>query len=412
MRDILTALAGLVILILAAALIAPPFIPWEAYRSTFDAALGRSLGVEAQSDGRLEVRLLPSPRLRIDHLRLATGRDRPSLDARFVKAEIALTPLLSGEIRFTETRIGRGEVTLPMNEAGSFLPPPALGEGRDLAVEDLRVSQLLVTTRVAATGRTDQVYAENVRLSAPRLAGPWRAEGTVETVPFRLTTGVPAPDGAVPVKLGAGGDTVPRLDLDARVSVAPGPEGGGVPEASGTARLVVGPPAQAAGAALPVSVQGAFKAKGRLATFETLNVEVPGETPLRFAGRGSLDLAAARATMSLEARRLDLDGFLMSATGQALLGRGLSTASMPGTLALDVAVDNLTLAREDWSGAALSAVLRPSGAVTLRRLAGTAAGGLKLALDGDVTPSGGFSGHAAVDAPPRTGWRASSTGWA
>ncbi len=151
-RDILTALAGLVILILAAALIAPPFIPWEAYRSTFDAALGRSLGVEAQSDGRLEVRLLPSPRLRIDHLRLAAGRDKPSLDARFVKAEIALTPLLSGEIRFTETRIGRGEVTLPMTEAGSFLPLPSLAEGRDLAVEDLRVSQLLVTTRVAATG--------------------------------------------------------------------------------------------------------------------------------------------------------------------------------------------------------------------------------------------------------------------
>ncbi len=403
-RDILTALAGLVILILAAALVAPPFIPWEAYRSTFDAALGRSLGVEAHSDGRLEVRLLPSPRLRIDHLRLAAGRDRPSLDARFVKAEIALTPLLSGEIRFTETRIGRGEITLPMTEAGGLLPLPALGEGRDLAVEDLRVSQLLVTTRVAATGRTDQVYAETVRLSAPRLAGPWRAEGSVETVPFRLTTGAAGPDGSVPVKLGLGGDTVPRLDLDARVSVAAGPEGGGVPEASGTARLVVGPPAQVAGAALPFSVQGAFKAKGRLATFESLTVEVPGEAPLRFAGRGSLDLATARATMSLDARRLDLDGFLMSATGQALLGRsllghGLSPAALPGTLALDIAVDSLTLAREDWSGAAVSAVFRPSGAVTLRRLAGTAAGGLTLALDGDVTPSGGFSGHAAVDAP-------------
>ncbi|WP_288587777.1 AsmA family protein, partial [uncultured Methylobacterium sp.] len=199
MRDILTALAGLVILILAAALVAPPFIPWEAYRGSLDAALSRSLGLEARSDGRLEIRLLPSPRLRVDHLRLAAGRDRASLDARFVKAEIALTPLLSGEIRFTETRIGRGEVTLPTTEAGALLPLPALaGEGRDLAVEDLRVAQLLVTTRVAATGRTDQVYAETVRLSAPRLAGPWRAEGRVEGVAFRLTTGEPGPDGAVP----------------------------------------------------------------------------------------------------------------------------------------------------------------------------------------------------------------------
>ncbi|KMO13475.1 AsmA family protein, partial [Methylobacterium indicum] len=400
MRDILTALAGLVILILAAALVAPPFIPWEAYRGSLDAALSRSLGLEVRSDGRLEIRLLPSPRLRVDHLRLTGGRDRPSLDARFVKAEIALTPLLSGEIRFTETRIGRGEVTLPTTEAGGLLAlPDFAGEGHDLAVEDLRVAQLLVTTRVAATGRTDQVYAETVRLSAPRLTGPWRAEGSVEGVPFRVTTGEPGPDGAVPVKLGAGGDTVPRLDLDARVTLLPGPDGGRVPEAAGNARLVVGPPAQAAGAALPFSVQGGFKAKGRLATFETLTLEVPGEAPLRFTGRGSLDLAGARAALSLEARRLDLDGFLMSAAGQSLLGRGLSPGALPGTLSLDVAVDSLTLAREEWTGAALSAVLRPSGAVALRRLAGTAAGGLGLALSGDVTPSGGLSGHVALDAP-------------
>ena len=62
MRDILTALAGLVILVLAAALVAPPLIDWEARRATVDAALSRSLGVEARSDGRLEIRLLPSPR--------------------------------------------------------------------------------------------------------------------------------------------------------------------------------------------------------------------------------------------------------------------------------------------------------------------------------------------------------------
>ncbi|TGD97001.1 AsmA-like C-terminal region-containing protein [Methylobacterium nonmethylotrophicum] len=401
MRDILTALAGLVILILAAALVAPPFIPWESYRAGFDAALSRSLGVEAHSDGRLEIRLLPSPRLRVDHLVLATGRDRPSLDARFVKAEIALTPLLSGEIRFTETRIGRGEVTLPMTEAGSFRLPPGLAEavGGELAVEDLRVSQLLVTTRVAATGRTDQVYAENVRLSAPRLSGPWRAEGSVETVPFRLSTGAPGPDGTVPVKLGAGGDTVPRLDLDARLSVAADPDGGGVPEASGTARLVVGPPAQVAGAGLPFSVQGGFKAKGRHASFDSVSLEVPGEAPLRVAGRGSLDLAAARAALTLEARRLDLDAFLTSATGQALIGRGLAPASLPGTLAIEIAVDSLVLAREEWSGASLGALLRPSGAVSLRRLSGTAAGAMRLALTGDVTPSGGISGHVAVDAP-------------
>ncbi|WP_238312679.1 AsmA-like C-terminal region-containing protein [Methylobacterium crusticola] len=400
MRDILTALAGLVILILAAALIAPPFIPWEAQRAVVDAALSRSLGVEARSDGRLEIRLLPSPRLRVDHLVLATGRDRPALDARFVKAELALTPLLSGEMRFTETRIGRGEVTLPMTEAGSFLRPPPL-EGRDLAVEDLRVAQLLLTTVVAATGRTDQLYAENVRLAAPRLAGPWRAEGEAGAVPFRIVTGAPGPDGAVPVKVAAGGDTVPRLEVDARVALSPEADGGEVPEASGSARLVVGPPAQAAGAALPLSLQGSFKARGRLAAFDGLTLELPGDAPLRLAGRGTLDAAAARASLALEARRLDLDAFLAGPSGQALLARGLGALgfSLPGFVALDVAAESAAFARDEWSGIALGAVLRPSGAVTLRRLEATAPGGTRIALNGDVSVSGGFSGHVAVQAP-------------
>lgn len=113
MRDLLTALACAVILVLVAALAVPPFVDWQAHRALVDRALARSLGVPVRTDGRIEVRLLPSPRLRVDRLHLGADPDRPSLDARFVKAEIALAPLLKGEFRFTETRIGRAEIKLP-----------------------------------------------------------------------------------------------------------------------------------------------------------------------------------------------------------------------------------------------------------------------------------------------------------
>jgi uncharacterized protein involved in outer membrane biogenesis len=117
-RDILTALAGAVILLLVAALAVPPFVAWEGYRGTIDRTIARSLGVAAQTEGRIGVRLLPSPRLKLDRLRLGSGAgaaqkptlDQPQLDLQWIKAEIALAPLLKGEIRFTETRVGRAEV--------------------------------------------------------------------------------------------------------------------------------------------------------------------------------------------------------------------------------------------------------------------------------------------------------------
>ncbi|MEH3147995.1 MAG: AsmA family protein [Methylobacterium frigidaeris] len=402
MRDILTALAALVILILAAALAVPPLVPWESYRGTVDAALSRSLGLEVRTEGRLGVRLLPLPRLRADRLVLAAGPGQRLLDARILRAEIALTPLLSGEIRFTEARIGRAEVRLPVTESGALVLPAGLADGpgrRDLAVEDLRIGQLLVTTTVPATGRTDQISAENVGLSAPALAGPWRVEGSHRAVPFRLVTGTPGPDGAVPAKLSAGGDTAPRLEVDARLTLA---GAGRVPEATGTAKLVVGPPAQAAGADLPFSIQGSFKARGRIAAFDTLALEVDGGgAPLRLTGRGSLDLPAATASLTLEARRLDLDAFLLGPAGRSLLAGepGRLAARLPGTLSLDVAVESATLALGEWTGLALGATLSPTGALSLRRLDATAPGGVRLGLGGDLSPGGSFAGRAAVTAP-------------
>ncbi|WP_043348225.1 hypothetical protein, partial [Methylobacterium sp. B1] len=82
MRDLLTALACAVILVLVAALAVPPFVDWQAHRALVDRALARSLGVPVRTDGRIEVRLLPSPRLRVDRLHLGADPDRPSLDAR------------------------------------------------------------------------------------------------------------------------------------------------------------------------------------------------------------------------------------------------------------------------------------------------------------------------------------------
>ncbi|GLS56138.1 hypothetical protein GCM10007886_43230 [Methylobacterium gregans] len=420
MRDLLTALAGAVILVLVAALAAPPLIDWTAHRALVDRAIGRSLGLPARSEGRLDVRLLPSPRLRLDRLRIGGADEAPGLDARFVKAEIALTPLLGGEIRFTETRVGRAEVRLPVTGGEALLLPPGLGEagpGRDLAIEDLQIQQFLLTTTVPATGRTDQLYAEDLRLQAPALAGPWRVEGTSAGVPFRLASGEVGADGSLPVKLSGGGDTRPRFEADARLSLVPAPgrsAGSGgrqalAVQAEGSARLVVGPPTQAAGDYLPFTLGGRFRAQGSQVRFETVTAEIdPAGRPLRLSGSGRLDLRQWRAGLSLEARRLDLDAFLLSGAGRALIARGLpkKAPGLPVLLDLDLAVESLALGLEEWSDLALVGTLDRAGGLVLRSFRATAPGAAALTASGtlEVAPAPHFNGPVTLSAPRSEGF--------
>lgn len=425
MRDSLTALAGAVILILVAALAAPPFIDWAGQRALIDRTISSSLGLAARSEGRIEVRLLPSPRLRFDRLNLG-GEDsgqsgRPSLDARFVKAEVALAPLLKGEVRFTETRIGRAELVLPVAEGDAILLPGGFAEAigtRDLVIEDLRIQQALVTTRVPATGRTDQFSAEGLRLKAPALTGPWQAEGTSGGVPFRLATGAIGADGTL-VKFSGGGEGKPRFEADARITLKPLAASAGrpagtdaprtlVPEAEGSARLVVGQMAVAgqpnqAAAFMPFTLGGRFKARGGLVRFDSVNAEIdPGGQSARLTGSGQIDLRQWRAGLTLEARRLNLDGLIFSSRGQALFRSGIlpGAALLPVMLDLDLTLESLALGFEDWSDLRFKGTFDRTGGLVLRQFSASAPGAAKFETSGEieVAPALRFNGHVGLDA--------------
>ncbi|CAA2102276.1 hypothetical protein MBUL_01603 [Methylobacterium bullatum] len=420
-RDILTALAGAVILILVAALAVPPLVAWESYRTLVDRAIGRSLGLDARTEGRIGVRLLPSPRLSVDRLRIGGQADKPALDLQSVGAEIGLTPLLTGDIRFTETRIGRAEIKLPISNDDAIRLPADLYRtlaDQDLAIEDLTIGQVVLTTLVPQSGRTDQVRAETVHLSAPRLLGPWRIEGVSGAVAFRVATGEPAEDGSVAVKISGGGDTHPRFEADARIRLdaMPGePEAAGdalramIPKAEGTARVVVGPPVQAAGAYLPFSLGGTFKARGPIVRFSDLKAEIdPGGQAMRLAGTGRIDLRAWRAALTLETRRLDLDAFLISTGGQALLARGMPRASseLPMMVDLDLGIESVALGLDDWTKLQLSGTFDRTGGLALRRFSVTAPGEAALTASGefDTQPALRFTGNVSLDAAASDGF--------
>lgn len=402
MRDILTVLAAALILVLAAALVVPPFVTWEAYRGAIDDALGQAAGTEVRTEGAIAIRLLPSPRVRVDQLQLGRDEsDAASLSARAIEAEIALIPLLSGDVRFTRTRMERAEVRVPTTSEGGWalaLNPTAAR--RDWAFEDVAVAQLALTTIRPVTGRTDQFVAEGVQIGADRLTGPWRVEGRAAGVPFRLISGELAADQSLQVKLTGGGDAHPRFEIDARVALATGPSP--TPGLQGTARILSGPPAQVASAGLPIPIviQTSFKSANGVIVLDPLAIEAgEGGPGLRLAGSGALAPDQPRLSLRLEGRRVDLDAFLLSPGGQEVLerlGRG-SLAGLPLSLDLDVALNSIALGQDELTNFVLRASVA-DGRAELRRLEVVAPGQTRISLEGEaaLTALGAASGRASI----------------
>ena len=189
MRDILTALAGAVILLLVAALAVPPFVAWEGYRGTIDRTIARSLGVAGSDRGPIGVRLLPSPRLKLDRLRLGDrgwrarrsppstsparcvdqGRDRPGAAAE------GRDPL-----HRDADRPGRGQAPGDRRRGDAAARARALGGPAarprhrgpvDPAVRADDPGAARPAGRSSSTPR-------RCRSRRPRLVGPWRADGT------------------------------------------------------------------------------------------------------------------------------------------------------------------------------------------------------------------------------------------
>ncbi|HEY7383736.1 MAG TPA: AsmA family protein [Beijerinckiaceae bacterium] len=406
MRDILTVIAALVIAVLTAAVAVPPFVDWGAHRAAIDGVLARAAGTEARTEGRIELRLLPSPRIQVDALQLGgSTSNSPSLQATGVVAEIALMPLLSGHVRITDTRLGRAEIRVPTGAGGNWrLPsdlPAVTGLRREWAIENLAVRQLFVTATTPSTGRTDQFFAENVRIEGQSLIGPWRAEGMTGGVPFRFATGELASDQTVQVKLAGGGDVHPRFDIEAKLAFE-NEANAWVPSVSGTAKILFGPPAQvsAAGVPIPVTIQAGFKTTGGAVELEPVAVEAgEGGASLRLTGAGVVRIDDPRISLKLEGRRLDVDSFLLSASGRELVARAGTWSLPPVTVPidLDLSLNSIGLAQEELSNLAARFTL-DRGRAQVERIEVEAPGQTRVMLAGEVglTTQGGANGRVAV----------------
>lgn len=401
MRDLLTVLAGLVILVLVAALAVPPFVDWRGQRAYVDAALSRATGLSVRTDGAIEIRLLPTPSLRLERLQVGgTSPQDAALDAQDVETEIALTPLLSGEVRFLESRIRRMEVKLAAGTAGDWRVPRSLLSEETLrrawVFEDLAVGQLLLTSVDPQTGRTDQGYAEDVRLQSQALAGPWRAEGRADGTQFTLVTGEIALSGPTNVKLSTEGAGQPRFSLDSRMFLEAGTGDFFLPRFEGTSRIV----GLREAVPVPYTVSAAFKTAGRLATLENVAIEAgEGGSTLRLSGTGQLALDQRRLSVTLEGRRLDLDGLVAAIQASDRRDAWPPSPRMPVDVALKL--DGVALGGEELAGVSAHASLA-GDRLAIGRLEFTAPGQTRVTASGEASLASGGGANGRVSLSTRS----------
>jgi hypothetical protein len=334
-RHGLTFLAGLCIVILMAALIAPPLINWESQRAFVDDVVSGTIGMPVRSEGRIDVRLLPSPKIKLEKLMLAEKvAQRSFITAHNMRAEIALMPLLKGEIRLVDMTVMRTDIGLLHDANGTINTPLVLHNGLNhLAFEQLLMGEVRVALRDTTSGETDELRFSHLRVETPSLQGPWKIEGFLgDQVPFRLLTAEVSHQNDLAFKMFGGGGTKARFEVDARLSGALDKQAGFSPRLTGQLKLTGGPPAQSD--AMPLMLQTQFEWSGLDVKLADVAMEAgQGAQALKMTGAGRVDWRKSHIHLTLSAPYFDLEGFMQSPDGMAL-----KASSLPRGLLLDYPV--------------------------------------------------------------------------
>lgn len=102
MRKVLIGAIAVVVLLLAAALLAPGFIDWNRYKDRIQAEAEAATGRKLTIAGDIRLSLLPFPQLRVQDVRFANapGAAVPEMASlKALEVDVAFGPLLSGRWR-------------------------------------------------------------------------------------------------------------------------------------------------------------------------------------------------------------------------------------------------------------------------------------------------------------------------
>ncbi len=190
----LLGLAIAIILALVAALVGPLLVDWGSYRSMFEAEATRLIGLNVHVTGRIDARLLPSPKLTLHDIEIGRSSEE-KVRARSLSIEFALGPLMRGEWRASELHLAGPQLTLGLDASGHLQAPNlAIGFNPDaLTIDRLGIEDGTLTLADAASG--GRVTLDHLRFNgeARSLLGPFKGEGSTSAgghlYAFRVSAG-------------------------------------------------------------------------------------------------------------------------------------------------------------------------------------------------------------------------------
>jgi hypothetical protein len=315
------------------------------------------VGAPVRVGGMIDVRLLPTPSLKLGDVQIGPAASAEKVTARSLAMEFGLGTLMRGEFRANQVTLDRPEMRVGLDPSGA-VQMPALNIHFDpdrLAIERLSVNDGRLVLADAASSAQLPVEQLNLTGEVGSFIGPFKAEGTFtakgERFAYRFSGSRRGEDGGMKV----------RLAIDpAERALAFESEGtlfidDGSPRFEGAATLsrVVGTALPGGRVTIndPWKVSGKFKATSKSMLVGQLELLYGQESRLiRLNGSAIMNFGRdPRIASTLTARQIDLDRLLPNSEAKRLpfetvklLVEELATvAAPPVPIRVSFAIDSL-----------------------------------------------------------------------
>jgi len=335
LRIFLIAVGAVLALLVAAVLVGPSLVDWNAHKDRIVAEVRDATGRDFSIQGDMSLALLPVPALSAKGVRLASiegGSAAPMVDLKELRVRIALLPLIEGTVQVERILLVEPQISLEVLADGrrnwSFaddaaVPGESAGSGASklsFRFDDVTIEKGTLIYRDAVSGRDQRVDNLNVRIVAESLRGPFAAKGDVRLdgigAVFEGTLGRLVDEGATPFNVVVKPTKESaRLQLSGAISTHSDTyaihgrlKGEGENLAAVIESLDGGGETWPAAVAQDFAIQSEVSVDPRVATLSELSLALGG---VRFTGDMTSLLAPPYdARLTLTAAQLDLDRLL------------------------------------------------------------------------------------------------------
>src|SRR5262249_11477563 len=176
-------------------------------RSVIESEAGQMVGVPVRVGGAIDVRVLPTPSLKLGDVQIGPAASAEKVTARGLAMEFGLGALLQGEFRASQVTLDRPELRVGLDRSGAVqIPGVNIRFDPDrLAIERLTISEGQLLLADTASGAQLVIEGLTVSGEVGSLMGPLKLEGTFtakgEHYVYRFSGSRRGDDGGMKVRL-------------------------------------------------------------------------------------------------------------------------------------------------------------------------------------------------------------------